>query len=43
MLIAQKPSGRREAQKANSRGFLNPWKNWHGKKMRLEDAEQQRV
>ena len=23
----QKPSERREAQKANSRGFLNPWKN----------------
>ena len=31
MLIAKKPSGRREAQKANSHGFLNPWKNWHGK------------
>ena len=28
-----KASGRREAQRANSRGFLNPWNNWQDKEM----------
>ena len=36
-----KPTGRREARRANSRGFLTPWKNWQDKKWRLKDAERQ--
>ncbi len=31
----------REAQRANSRGFLNPWNNDKKKKWRLEDADVQ--
>ena len=30
---SSQPSGRREAQRANSRGFLNPWNNWQDKKI----------
>ena len=35
MLITQssQPSGRRDARRANSRGFLNPWYNWQDKEM----------
>ena len=30
---SRKASGRRDARRANSRGFLNPWYNWQEKKM----------
>ena len=36
MLIAQRRLSRREARRANSRGFLNPWNNDKIKKWRLQ-------